>query len=142
MSFLPSDSQARKDIPMARGCLDYFPDALAAVAEVSRVGNEKHNPGEELHWAKGKSEDHADALLRHLVDRGTWDTLVIRGVTYRLRHSAEVAWRALANLQREIEADHEPAHGRPGELIIVEEPGMAAWQVPDDLKMALYGKDT
>lgn len=131
MSFLPTDSQARKDIPMARGCLDYFPDALAAVAEVSRVGNEKHNPGEELHWAQGKSEDHADALLRHLVDRGKMDILEIRGRIYQLRHSAEVAWRALALLQRELEAAHEKQEEVMGKLVI-----------PDAVKMTLYGKDT
>jgi hypothetical protein len=43
------------------------------VAELSRAGNEKHNPGEELHHARGKSNDHADCILRHLVDRGTVD---------------------------------------------------------------------
>jgi hypothetical protein len=31
--------------------LDYFPDALAAVAQISYQGNQKHNPGEPLHWA-------------------------------------------------------------------------------------------
>lgn len=92
------DAQARKAQPIVRGCLDYFPDALLAVAELSRIGNEQHNPGQPLHWAKEKSTDEADALLRHLIDRGTLDT---DGV----RHSAKVAWRALALLQREIEAE-------------------------------------
>lgn len=95
---LPTDAKARKDVPLARGLLDYFPDALAAVAEVSRIGNEQHNPGEPLHWAKEKSTDEADALLRHLIDRGSIDT---DGV----RHSAKVAWRALALLQRELDAE-------------------------------------
>ena len=81
---------------MARGLLDYFPDACAEVANVSYVGNEQHNPGQELHWAKEKSTDHADCIVRHLVDRGTVDT-------DGLRHSAKVAWRALALLQTEIE---------------------------------------
>jgi Domain of unknown function (DUF5664) len=85
---------------MARGLLDYFPDALAEVSHVSFVGNEQHNPGQELHWAKGKSTDHADCILRHLVDRGTLDT-------DGLRHSAKVAWRALALLQTEIEDERE-----------------------------------
>mgnify|MGYP000364323046 CR=1 FL=1 len=85
---------------MARGLLDYFPDALAEVSHVSFVGNEQHNPGQELHWAKGKSTDHADCILRHLVDRGTFDT-------DGLRHSAKVAWRALALLQTEIEDERE-----------------------------------
>ncbi len=95
-------AEVRKARPITTGVLDYFPDALLAVAECSRVGNEQHNPGEPLHWAKEKSTDEADALVRHLLDRGKRDT---DGV----RHSAKVAWRALAMLQREIEAEE----GRP-----------------------------
>lgn len=81
---------------MARGLLDYFPDALAEVARVSKAGNDQHNPGQPLHWAKEKSTDHADCIIRHLVDRGTLDT-------DGQRHSAKVAWRALALLQIELE---------------------------------------
>ena len=94
----------RKSRPIARGVLDYFPDALLEVAHVSFVGNEQHNPGEPLHWAKEKSTDEADCLLRHLADRGKLDS-------DGLRHSAKVAWRALALLQREI--DSERVHTYP-----------------------------
>jgi hypothetical protein len=98
----------RKALPIASGFLDYFPDAMLAVAEVSRVGNEQHHPGEPLHWDKSKSSDEADALLRHLLDRGTTDT-------DGLRHTAKVAWRAMALLQRELDA----------EAAAAEEPGIA-----------------
>lgn len=91
-----SEAQARKDRPVFSGVLRYFPDALLEVAELSRIGNEQHNPGQPLHWARGKSTDHNDALLRHLIDTGTRDS---DGV----RHAAKVAWRALAQLQTEIE---------------------------------------
>jgi hypothetical protein len=47
-------SQERKDRPMARGVLEYFPDALAEVAYVSMVGNEKHNPGQPFIGVKVK----------------------------------------------------------------------------------------
>lgn len=94
---LPTDKQERKERPVARGVLDYFPDAIAAVANVSYVGNAQHNPGEEMHWARGKSKDHADCIARHLMERGTLDD-------DGLRHSAKVAWRALAMLQLELEA--------------------------------------
>ena len=94
---LTTDAKERKDYPMCTGVLDYFPEALAAVAEVSRLGNEQHNPGQPLHWDKSKSTDHADCLLRHLAERGTRDT---DGAL----HSAKVAWRALALLQTELEA--------------------------------------
>lgn len=99
---LPADSEARKGIPMARGLLDYFPAALAAVAEVSKKGNDKHNPGQPLHHARGKSMDHADCIVRHLVDRGLIDQ------EDGLRHSAKLAWRALALLQEELEAAGAP----------------------------------
>lgn len=94
----PTDSASRKALPLATGVLDYFPDALVTLANVSRVGNDQHNPGQPLHWDKTKSMDHADCLMRHMVDRGTLDTDGIR-------HSAKLAWRALALLQIEIEAE-------------------------------------
>lgn len=99
---ISADDTVRKATPLATGCLDYFPDALAAVAQLSLLANEKHNPGEQMQWSKHKSPGHADSLLRHLVDRGKWDT---EGYAEPVRHSAEVAWRALALLQIEIEAD-------------------------------------
>jgi hypothetical protein len=94
---LPTDSQARKSIPLVSGVLDYFPAALAEIAKVSKAGNDKHNPGEPLHWARGKSMDQADALARHLIERGGIDPET------GMRHSAEMAWRALALLQLELE---------------------------------------
>lgn len=96
---LPTEAKERKAVPICTGVLDYFPDALAEVAHCSRVGNDQHNPGQPLHWAKEKSTDEADALVRHLIDRGKRDK---DGV----RHSAKVAWRALAMLQRELDAEN------------------------------------
>ena len=93
---LPTNAQARKEVPIYSGVLKYFPDAIAEVAILSKVGNDQHNPGAPLHWDRSKSGDELDALTRHLMEAGTLDT---DGV----RHSAKVAWRALANLQKEIE---------------------------------------
>jgi hypothetical protein len=90
------DAAKRKAIPLATGLIDYFPDALAAVAELSLIGGQQHNPGKPLFWDRSKSTDHGDCLMRHFLDRGTLDT---DGV----RHSAKVAWRALALLQTELE---------------------------------------
>lgn len=98
-AILPVMSSAeRKNAPVYRGVLLYFPDAVLAVADVSRVGNDQHNKGQPMHWAKHKSTDHGDCIGRHLIDAGTLDT-------DGLRHSAKVAWRALALLQTEIEAE-------------------------------------
>ena len=93
-----SEAQIRKDTPVYSGVLNYFPDALRAVAQCSKVGNDQHNPNSPLHWDRSKSGDELDALVRHLLDAGTFDTDGIR-------HSTKVAWRALANLQKEIEKD-------------------------------------
>lgn len=96
--YLTQDSKARKQTPMAAGLLDYFPAALAAVAEHSFFGNEKHNPGQPLHWSRQNSADHADCIVRHVVERGGFDA-------EGRRHSAALAWRALALLQEELEAE-------------------------------------
>jgi hypothetical protein len=97
-SSLPEDDAARNELPMFDGLVAYFPNALAAVAQVSKIGNDQHNPGEPMHWARGKSTDHANKITRHLVDVGRKDA---RGV----RHSARLAWRALALLQEELERE-------------------------------------
>jgi hypothetical protein len=99
---LPTDYDARKAIPLATGLLDYFPDALAEVARVSKAGNDQHNAGEPLHWARGKSTDEAHTLIRHFLERGGVDT-------DGQRHTAKMVWRALALLQKELEE----AHGYP-----------------------------
>jgi len=95
---LPTGSADRKQFPMCTGLLDYFPDALAEVAHISYLGNQKHNPGQPTHWARGKSMDHADCCIRHLTEHGFRD---IDGN----RHTAQLAWRALALLQEELEAE-------------------------------------
>ena len=59
-----ADSKQRKMMPVISGVIDYFPDAIAAVAYVSYLGNQKHNPGQDLHWARGKSDDHIGTPVR------------------------------------------------------------------------------
>ena len=98
---IPTDPKARKGVPIATGCIDYFPDAIAAIAELSRIGNDKHNPGQPLHWSRNKSNDHPNCLMRHFIERGKWDETS----DPRVRHSTQMAWRALAILQLEIEAE-------------------------------------
>ena len=97
----PDDPAERKAAPVASGVLDYFPAALVEVAKVSKAGNDQHNPGQPLHWARGKSTDQADCILRHFLERGTFDS-------DGQRHSAKLVWRALALLQLELEAGGYP----------------------------------
>ena len=98
---LPTNANERKMIPIGTGVLDYFPAALAEIAKVSFAGNQQHNPGEPLHWARGKSSDQSDTIIRHFLERGKIDS-------DGQRHSAKMAWRALALLQLELEAEGAP----------------------------------
>jgi hypothetical protein len=91
-------SAERKQYPITSGLLDYFPDACAAVANISFKGSQKHNPGQPMHHNRGISMDHADCITRHLEERGTLDP-------EGNRHSAQLAWRAFALLQEELEGE-------------------------------------
>lgn len=89
-------AKERKERPVFSGVIKYFPKALMEVAKVSLAGNKQHHPEKSLHWDRNKSTDELDALTRHLIDAGKIDDDGIR-------HSAKIAWRALANLEKELE---------------------------------------
>jgi len=97
---LPDDAAQRKNFPIATGVLDYFPDALVAISEISKAGNDQHNAGLPLRWTRSKSGDEADTCMRHFLQRGTKDT-------DGKRHTAKAAWRILALLQKEIEEEQD-----------------------------------
>lgn len=88
-------SEQRKEVAVSRGLYAYFPDALALIARHSVRSNEKHNPGQPVHWSREKSADHEDCIARHSLSiainpdslDGTEPHIVCR------------AWRALAALQ-------------------------------------------
>lgn len=92
----PNKHYERKQAPVFSGVLNYFPDAIWLVAKCSKTGNDQHNAGEPLHWAREKSTDESDCLVRHLMQ---YDQLDDDGIL----HAAKVAWRALALLQRTLE---------------------------------------
>lgn len=89
-------SEMRKNLPVWAGVMNYFPLALLYVALISKVGNDKHNPGEPLHWSKHKSSDHEDCVARHLLSLGEVDK---DGVL----HAGYAAWRMLAALNTRLE---------------------------------------
>lgn len=89
---LPTESKARKGIPLYEGLLNFFPDACAAVAHRSFVGSKQHHPDKGVYWDRSKSADELDALMRHILD-GDWEA---------------VAWRGMANLQKKIEEGYDP----------------------------------
>jgi len=93
-------AEIRKACPVTSGVLLYFPDAIKEVAFASKVGNDQHNPNQPLHWAKEKSKDEHDAMVRHLLDHAD-DPIDGDEVL----HLAKVCWRALGNLQRYLDAN-------------------------------------
>jgi hypothetical protein len=98
---LPTEDKARKRLQIWTWLMEYFPDAILALVEVSIRGNEQHNPGEPLHWARGKSMDQMNTAFRHQWDYG-------RGVkkdTDGQYHLGKAAWRLLAQLQLDIEEE-------------------------------------
>lgn len=102
---LPTNSADRKDYPLFRGVLKYFPAALAGVAKISKTGNDKHNPGQELHHDRNKSIDHGDCIMRHLIDVADLLASLDRPGSLALEQDAlnevnQLAWRALAFSQQ------------------------------------------
>ena len=88
---LPSDSVERKATPVYTGFINYFPRAIAAVAKVSLNGGIQHGQTKEtLHWNRALSGDELDAMMRHVLDKD-WE---------------QVAWRAMANLEKQLEKEH------------------------------------
>lgn len=87
---LPEDAEERKAIPIYTGFIDYFPRAIAAVSHLSLIGGIQHGQtAETLHWNRSKSGDELDAMMRHVIDKD-WE---------------QVAWRAMANLEKKLEMD-------------------------------------
>jgi len=93
-------AQERKETPIFSGVIKYFPDAIAYLSTVSLAGGKQHDPESALHWNRSKSGDELDALARHLLEAGTDDDDGIK-------HSGKLAWRAMANLQKELEKSGE-----------------------------------
>lgn len=98
---LPTTAAERKAIPIYSGFVKYFPLAIAAVAELSRKGNDQHNPGKPLHWDRSKSGDEMDAQMRHIVDAAIMGDDAPD--TDDVLHATKNAWRAMANLQKILE---------------------------------------
>lgn len=88
-------SKERKEVALSRGLFAYFPDALALIARHSVRSNEKHNPGQPVHWAREKSSDHEDCIGRHSLSIAIDPNSLDDGQP----HIVCRAWRALAALQ-------------------------------------------
>lgn len=95
---LPEGQDERNTMCLFDGFMAYFPNAMAEVAKLSHAATQQHHPDEPMHWDRSKSLDHLNKIGRHMIDAGKFDD---KGQ----RHSAALAWRAMANLQEELERD-------------------------------------
>jgi hypothetical protein len=95
---LPEDPKLRAEYPIFDGFLAYFPNATAEVARLSYKATQQHHPEAGMHWDRSKSTDHLNKIGRHIIDAGKLDD-------NGLRHSVMLAWRAMANLQEELERE-------------------------------------
>lgn len=98
---VPTEAADRKKTPVWSGFVKYFPRAIVAISQVSQAGNDQHNPGQPLHWAKEKSRDHFDTALRHLIDH-----LFNPVDTDGQLHLAKAGWRILAAIETYLEEQH------------------------------------
>lgn len=90
------DAEKRNEYPIAEGCIDYFPNAIAEVSRLSYLATKQHHPDKPMHWDRTKSANHRDKILKHLIDCGHVDTDDVL-------HDVKVAWRALAQAQETLE---------------------------------------
>lgn len=97
---LAGDSSTRKGAPVYSGFMSYFPNAIAEVSAFSKYGNDKHNPGEDLHWSFSKSTDHGDCIARHQLQAEEIDP------DSGYLHAVAVAWRAMAQLESLLLKQH------------------------------------
>lgn len=80
----------------------FFPNALTAVAEVAEIGAKKYSRGGFLKVANGVTR-YTAALLRHLFGATKEDDdgeVVL--VSTKFGHDAQVAWNALARLEKKM----------------------------------------
>jgi hypothetical protein len=95
---LPEGQEERNQMLLFDGFMAYFPNAMAEVAKLSYAATKQHHPDQPMHWDRSKSTDHLNKIGRHMIDAGKLDDK-------DQRHSAALAWRAMANLQEELERD-------------------------------------
>ena len=100
---LPTTDQDRKALPLWTYMMEYFPDAFVEACKVSVIGNNQHNPGQPLHWAREKSTDQMNTAFRHMWDHSRGVTKDVDGAY----HLAKAIWRLKAELQLTIERERE-----------------------------------
>jgi hypothetical protein len=98
---IPTEDKERKRLQAWTFLTEYFPDAFLATVMVAVLGNEQHNKGQKLHWAREKSTDQLNTAFRHMLDYGSG----VKKDTDGQWHLAKAIWRLSAQLQLDIEAE-------------------------------------
>ena len=115
MSLYSENDKERKNTPVFKMRTRYFPKALREVTKVCVANNVRYNPDREpadINWARDKSKDQLGSLDRHITEREVdgkvfeaIDPAIAAKVGFdRIYVMAEAAWRALAQLELDIEA--------------------------------------
>jgi len=115
VSLYSENDKERKNTPVFKMRTRYFPKALREVTKVCVANNVRYNPDREpadINWARGKSADQLGSLDRHITEREVdgkvfeaIDPAIAAKVGFdRIYVMAEAAWRALAQLELDIEA--------------------------------------
>jgi hypothetical protein len=129
---LPEEAKSREEWPIYDYQYGYFPDAYLEEVRVAWVGNQQHNKGEPMHWARHKSPDHMNKAMRHLDDYGHG----IKKDTDGTYHLAKAIWRLKARLQLDIEAE------RLTKQTAAPEPVRDAWTVSCGVPASSYRRAT
>lgn len=104
-SGFPTDYKERKEWECWTYLMEYMPDAFLEEVRVAIAGNQQHNPGQHLHWARGKSTDQMNTAFRHMWEHtmaARWGRGSMVDVD-KCYHLAKAIWRLRAELQLTLE---------------------------------------
>lgn len=114
MRLLPEDDKLRKNVPIFKMIVGYFPKSMREITKVCVANNVRYSPDRapaDINWARGKSPDQLGSAFRHMLDYEV-DGLIFEAVDALVTEKtgidkvytlAEGAWRLLAALELEIE---------------------------------------
>jgi len=107
-SWFGEDDKIRKsDWPIWDYMFGYFPKAWLEEVRVAVTGNKQHNPGQKLHWARGKSTDQLNTAFRHLFDyaKQKADGKIVPRDAKGMAVLAQSIWRLKAQLELDLEEE-------------------------------------
>jgi hypothetical protein len=99
---LPEDPQERKNLPMWRACLMFFPKTFVAITKLSMKGQKQHKYNEgDIHWDRSKSKDDWDSLIRHMFN--LQEAIKNKDVAGIREHAPAISWRGNAISEKALD---------------------------------------